>query len=326
MTRSPFKLISLSVVMTMVFAVVALAAGAQTPISDGGANDQQPSSVLVYNFYTSSPTDSDQETKFNITNTSLTQNALVHLFFLRADDCAVTDNYICLTPNQTASFLASDVDPGVTGYMIAVVVDQPFGLPLGFNNLIGSEFVKLSSKHEAKLNAEGFQALFEGTVPSPNGFLAVLAFDGVSYTKAARTLALDHIPSYADGNRTIIVVNSFNGNLATGLNGLGAISGILYDDGEVPYSFNTTTTRCQLLRTLANDFPVTTPQFSAAIPSGRSGWMKFFTTQDRGISGASIYFNNYPKRRTSFNGGSNLHRLTTTGAASLTIPVFPPSC
>ena len=28
----------------------------------------------------------------------------------------------------------------------------------------------------------------------------------------------------------------------------------------------------------------------------------------------------------AFNGGHSLHKLTTTNAASLTVPVFPPTC
>src|SRR5262249_41754344 len=155
--------------------------------------------------------------------------------------------------NQTVSFLASDVDPGVTGYMIAVATNSD-GVPLGFNFLIGDAHVKLTSGHEAKLNAEGYQALFQGALETGGSPLVTLDFDGVKYSKAARALALDHIPSRADGNRTMLVVNSINGSLTTGLTSLGSLSGILWNDAEVPFAF-TTSGACQITGILSNDFP-----------------------------------------------------------------------
>jgi hypothetical protein len=55
--------------------------------------------------------------------------------------------------------------------------------------------------------------------------------------------------------------------------------------------------------------------------------MKLFSQSDIGIMGAVINFN--PNATTSagaFNQGHNLHELKLTTAASLTIPIFPPSC
>jgi len=46
----------------------------------------------------------------------------VHLFFVDGATCSIADSLVCLTPNQTASFLASDIDPGTTGY-----ITKPFG-------------------------------------------------------------------------------------------------------------------------------------------------------------------------------------------------------
>ena len=99
------------------------------------ASDQKAGSVLFYNVYTSGATSGNtQNTRINITNTNsaVGGNAFVHLYFV-AEGCSIADSYICLTPNQTASFLASDVDPGITGYIVAVAVDGVFGCPIGFN-------------------------------------------------------------------------------------------------------------------------------------------------------------------------------------------------
>ncbi|MGH9769435.1 MAG: hypothetical protein ACREAB_18585 [Blastocatellia bacterium] len=322
-----FKNSLLSVWTSMFLATAIFAADPGSPIPTGATNDQQPGSALVYNLYASSATDPAQDTKIAITNTSARQSVPAHLFFVDGVNCSVGDAYICLTPNQTFSFLASDIDPGITGYIIAVASDTVTGLPIGFNFLIGDVHVKLVSGHEAKLNAEGFQAMFQGPIETDNPFLATLDFDGAEYSKAARVLALDHIPSRGDGNRTMLVVNSLNGNLATGATSLGALFGILSDDTENLFSF-TASGACQLKQILSDDFPVTTPKFTTVIPPGRTGWLKILPTQDRAISGAVINLARRPgKERNAFNGGSNLHRLTnTTGASSLTIPVFPPTC
>ena len=45
------------------------------------------------------------------------------------------DSYICLTANQTASFLASDIDPGTVGYILAIATDGD-GIPVAFDWLI----------------------------------------------------------------------------------------------------------------------------------------------------------------------------------------------
>ncbi|MEK7830744.1 MAG: hypothetical protein AAB401_06625, partial [Acidobacteriota bacterium] len=90
--------------------------------SSAEMSDQKAGSVLVYNIYTSSTDPNRQNTRINLTNTNSQLAAFVHLFFV-FEGCSVADNFVCLTPNQTASFLMSDLDPGVTGYMVAVAVD-----------------------------------------------------------------------------------------------------------------------------------------------------------------------------------------------------------
>src|SRR5262245_26681809 len=294
-------------------------------------SDQKAGSILIYNFYSSGATSGNtQNTRINITNTSTTSAAFVHLFFV-ADSCQVADSFICLTANQTASFLASDIDPGVSGYIVAIANDGVIGCPVAFNHLIGDEFVKLSTGHAANLGAEAFAALFAGTLPGcdANSTTANINFNGAvgGYNQVPRVLAADSIPSRADGNDTLIIINRINGNLATGATTLGTLFGLLFDDAESVFSFSVTG-GCQLRGSLSNTFPRTTPRFEQVIPAGRTGWLKIFNNAaDAGILGAQINANaNAGAQAGAFNGGHNLHKLTLSATNTYTMPVFPPSC
>ncbi len=315
------------------------------------ASDQKAGSLLVYNFYSSGATSGNSEnTRINITNTSTSNPALVHLFFV-ANSCSIADSYICLTENQTASFLTSDVDPGVAGYLIALTVDNN-GCPyahnfligdeyvklasghaanLGAHNfLIGDEYVKLASGHAANLGAVAFSALYAGTQPGcdANSTTAAIAFSGAfgGYNQAARVLAADNIPSRADGNDTLVIINRLGGNLATGAATLSTLFGLLYDDAENVLSFSVNG-GCQLRNSLSNTFPRTAPRFETFIPAGRSGWAKVYSQSAIAISGAMINLNaNAGAQANAFNGGHNLHHLTLTASDGYVIPVFPPSC
>jgi mucin-19 len=292
-------------------------------------SDQKGGSVLVYNLYSSdSAAPTTQNTRMALTNTHPSLPVALHLFFVDGSTCAVADNLICLTANQTLSFLASDIDPGTTGYLIAVAVDRVTGCPINFNYLVGEEYVKLTSGHAANLAAESFAAL-AGGLPAcdANAVTAVLNFDGVSYNRAPRALAASNLPSRADGNDTLIVLNRFGGSLVNGASALSNLFGILYDDAEKPLSFSFNPGICQFRSTLSNNFPRTTPRFEQVIPTGRSGWAKFYLVDEQGLLGAQLNFNRQAGTAVgAFNQGHNLHKLTLTPAAQLTIPIFPPNC
>ena len=293
------------------------------------ASDQKAGSVLIYNTYTSGATSGNtQNTRINITNTNsgLFQNAFVHLYFV-AEGCSIADSYICLTPNQTASFLASDVDPGISGYIVAVAVDGVFGCPTNFNWLIGDEYVKFSSGHAANLGAVAFSRVGGETVCDGGSVTAAINFDGVDYNRAPAVLALDNVGSRADGNDTLVIINRIGGNLGIGASTLGTLFGLLYDDAENVLSFSVSG-NCQLRNSISNNFPRTTPRFETFIPAGRTGWAKVFNqTGAIGILGAAINTNpNAGSSAGAFNGGHNLHHLTLAAAASYVVPVFPPSC
>jgi CSLREA domain-containing protein len=295
----------------------------------GEVSDQRAGSVMVYNLYSSSiAAPNAQNTRISITNTHPAQAVAVHLFFVDGATCSIADSLICLTANQTASFLASDIDPGTTGYIVAVASDRVTGCPINFNYLIGDAYVKLASGHAANLAAEGFGAL-SGGLPAcdANSVTAILNFDGVSYNRAPRVLAASNIPSRADGNDTLLVLNRIGGSLVTGAATLSNLFGIIYDDAENPLSFTFNPGVCQFRSSLSNNFPRLTPRFDQFIPAGRSGWAKFYATGELGLLGAQLNFNpNAGTASNAFNQGHNLHKLTLTQSVQLTIPIFPPNC
>ncbi len=289
---------------------------------------QKAGSVLIYNLYTSnSASPNTQNSRINLTNIDPTRSVFVKLFLVDGGSCSVADTFICLTPNQTASFLASDLDPGATGYIVAIAIDS-HGCPINFNNLIGDEYVKFSSGHAANLEAEAISAI-AGGLPfcNENSTTAQINFDGVSYNRIPRMLALDNILARADGNDTMLILNRIGGNLSTGAATLTNLFGVFYDDTETGISFTFNPNVCQFRSSINNNFPRITPRFETFVPSGHSGWLKLSSNNDQGILGAAINFNaNADSSAGAFNQGHNLHKLTLTSAASFVIPVFPPNC
>ncbi len=297
------------------------------PPAAAAVSDQKPGSVLFYNLYTSNVADlTRQNTRINLTNTDPARSVAVHLFFVDGSTCTPADSYVCLTPNQTLSFLASDVDPGTTGYIVAVASDKDTGCPVNFNFLIGDEFVKLSSGHQANLTAESFVALAGGLpLCDATSITATLNFDGMSYNQVPRVLAVDNFPSPADGNNTLLVLNRIGGDLSSGASTIGSLFGVLYDEAEQPLSFTLSSNTCQLRGSLNNSFLRTTQRLETVISAGRTGWLRLWGVNDIGLLGSVINLN-ASAGVNNFSQGHNLHKLTFTASASLTIPIIPPAC
>ena len=324
MTSRKLTQMFLALAALVVLAMSALAADPGTPIPDASAvSDQKAGSVLIYNLYSSSSTNPvAQNTRINITNTDDRDGVFVHLFFVDGNTCSVADSYICLSKSQTTSFLASDIDPDVTGYIVAVAVGAD-GCPIKWNKLIGDEYVKATNIVGANLGAEAISAIAAPACDA-NSVFATLKFDGAAYNELPRVLAIDNVASAKDGNETFLVVNRISGSLIDGAFSIGSIFGILFDELESGHSF-TFAGGCQLRATLSDSFPRTTPRYTSVVPAGSTGWLKFWATSDRALLGA-VFNKNAQASATSFNGAHNLHKLTTTTAGSYTIPVFTAMC
>ncbi|HMV84251.1 MAG TPA: SdrD B-like domain-containing protein [Blastocatellia bacterium] len=284
-------------------------------------------STLIYPVYTSGTSNSNlSNTRINLTNSHPNLATQTHLFFVDGSTCSVTDAFLCLTPNQTTSFLMSDLDPGVTGYIVVVAVDAN-GCPINFNYLLGDEYVKFESGHFGSLTADCGTAIPGGIAPCQLGSsTATLNFDGVSYSRLPQTVAVDSIFDRGSGNESLLILNRIGGDLALGADKLGSISGLLYNDTENAYSFTFNAGTCQLRSVLSNNFPRTSPRFETVVGAGKTGWMKLSST-NMALSGA--VFNRNPNGSASanaYNGAHNLHGITLLPSVSLTIPVFPPNC
>jgi uncharacterized repeat protein (TIGR01451 family) len=299
-------------------------------VATAEVSDQKAGSVLFFPIYTSDAANPNtQNTRISLTNTSNAEHATVHLYVVDGSSCSVLDAFICLTPNQTTTFLASDFDPGATGYIVAVAVDRVTGLPIAFNCLIGDEYVKFATGHHANLGAEAIAAvnMFPAGVNAAVT-TATLRFDGMSYNALPRILALDSIGSRADQNDTLLIVNAVGGNFTSNARTIGSLFGFLYDDAETGYSFTQNVSTCQYRTVLSNNFPRLFNSFNNVIPAGRTGWMKFWTPNtDTALLGAAINRNpNAAANSGAFNQGHNLHKLTLTTAATITVPVITPAC
>jgi len=308
-------------------------------------SDQKVGSVLVYNLYTSVPSSlSTNDTLINITNTNQSFGVAVHVFFIDGCTCNVLDLAVFLTKNQTASFRASDIDPGTMGYIVAVASNPTTGAPINFNFLMGSEYVRanrlvdctgrpLRGNFQAFLGAESFAALGgspgTGTVfgtlfdQSPSS-TTTIRFDGISYNRAPRVLAADGILSPADGNNMLLVINSLNGDLSGNVRPLPNLFAILFDDQENGFSFNIPGNRCQI-KVILGGLRIGNRIASASaggFPSGRAGWMNLF------MQGAAI-----PKGRTGWakvdtqtgGVGSEINAGTTTQMICGVVTAFTPA-
>lgn len=319
---------SLLILLAALFLVtqVGLAADpGQAYSPDNAASDQKAGSVLFFNIYTSDATSpTTQNTKFSITNTSPSEAVAVHLFFVDGVSCSPADFIVCLTPSQTISYDTADLDPNTEGYIVAVAVDGN-GLPKKHNYLIGQEFVKFASGHQAGLGAiavasNWVQQLDETAV------MADLLFDRDMYEQLPAVLAIDNIPSRVSNNDTMVIINRPSGDLALGANSIGSIFGLLYNDTENAYSFNLSSSRCQYRFSFNNTTPRTAPRFTTVVPDGRTGWVKFYSVSGAPLIGAMINYNSSSGGvPTAYTGGHNLHQLRLTNA-TLRIPIYPASC
>ena len=293
------------------------------------ASTDMPGSVLIYSYYTSEASGGGQNTEFSITNTSHAYQTDVNLYFIDGRTGRVVDTAICLLPTQTAYWSAATFDPGVTGYVIAVAVNGA-GWPVAANHLLGSANVKLKTGHAASLPALAVPALFEGPLPgrTNDANKVMLLFDGLHYTRLARTVAASQFAPPALGNAPLLVLARIGGDLTRlSTAPLGKLDGNAFNELQTEVPFTTTETTPQTVRELSDTFPNLHPYTMALLLGSSKGWLRVWGTEDKGLAGALINFNpNAGTAPNSFNGGQPLSTLTQAAKVELTIPVTPSTC
>lgn len=313
-----------------------------------GVSENKLGSVLFFNYYTSDAASAQVNTRINITNAHPVQDIVVHIFFVDGSACSVADAFICLTKNQTTSFVTSDLDPNVTGYLIVAAVDSQ-GRPASFNYLAGDELVVTSTLHRFSLAAMA-AARRDGNYASPtnsDGITSTMFFNGDQYDYLPFTMVLDSFPSQVAGigaplADTRLYVYSPLPDLTGGGAALtGTLFFIVHDDQENNFS-GQLPLGCYLSSDKQRISSIrTAPNINTIVPSGRTGWATFYGFANQTIicdpRGDTTKLTNVPlmgavatkigSAATGFTGGHNLRYATVFNPGySITVPIFPPGC
>lgn len=313
-----------------VLLVLTITTLAGNPPVNTGVSDQKVGSFLAFPYYTSKL---GTDTRITISNVG-DNPATVHLFLVD-QSCNQADSFLCITPNGSQTFLASEYDPENMGYVLAVAVDD-LGRPYQNNVLVGNAFVQ-DGNYVGNYGAEAFWA---------HRFnVADINIETMEATLYFYTTDCDHICGYdafpsefiaevQSPNDTIgqkIVVSGLAGSLVHN-DGLAAASsqvgiGIAYNNDERAGSYGSPFTgTCQKnfvidTRTprvpggLGNQAGLSTP----LIPSGKTGTLKW------SVGGGAAGIIMTPKGNgNKWSGIRTLHK-TALKQGLLTIPILPPN-
>ncbi len=311
MTRQLIHRLTSFGLLCVALALFSVTAAAQVAISypaNGTLSDYRPGSILFYPKYTSNPSAPQLgDTQINITNTHTTQDISVHLFLVDGSSCSVADASIHLTANQTASFLMSDFDPGVTGYIVAVASS---GGPTQFNWLIGSESIRESDGRQANLQAIGVAKVSPGSVDFDGDGTHSLIFNGTEYERLPSSVGLDSFNSQTTDSTQINLFVPAS-NLLSGIpDSTSRIFTLVYDDAENVFS---TSINVACYNTFNVGSLRITGGVNGKIPAGRTGWIRF-EASGRPILGSA------QTRGPVFNGGHNLHVLKLLTSYTIVVP------
>ncbi len=288
--------------------------------------DQKPGSVLFYNRYTSNASNPAREnTAMNLTNTSPTANVFVRLFLINSATCQTLEVGLCLTAQQTLSFLLSDIDPGVKGYAVAVATNQA-GEPIQFNWLTGTVIVKQSAGIFSGTSASVLGAITiakrkDGAVTAGSGNEAEMIFDDVNYDRLPAQIAYEGVPSQINAANTTIVslyrpaptLAGGPANTSIQITGWGR-----NDQNQVVTSNGNLSVACYSDVAVSTLRLMPTP-ISQLLPSGSTAWFAASTLDLQPLLGAM-------QNSGEFNGGVNARALSFSSEYRIRVPISPVTC
>ena len=280
-------------------------------------------SVLAYPLYSSTCVNAtvpgcSTNTTISITNTNAQQAARVRFFFVEGLTGIATNVIRTINPNQTLSFLASEVDPSRRGYVLAVAVNSS-NCPTVFNFLRGSEIVTTTinqQNYSGSVSAVPIRGIAPPTCTA-SSTAATLSFNGSIYDRFPSQVVADSVTTSTSSTGTLLVVNAVGGNLvggnrASNFAAPGTMLGLVVDSSLNTFSFADGSTSSQIFTELSRAYPRTSPSFDQIVPSGQTGKMTMFAGP--GLFGMTLF------RNPSFNSATLL-RTVAFKNPTVVIPV-----
>jgi hypothetical protein len=282
--------------------------------------EQRLGSVLFFNRFTSNASNPNvQDTKLSLTNTNPTASVYVRLFLVDKDACQASRVDICLAAQQTRSFLVSEIEPNITGYVVAIATDAA-GQPIKFNWLMGQAIVKQSSvgvRYAATLSAMTVGKRAEGAVPNVSG-VAEMVFNDEMYDRLPMQIAFDNVQSQASGNATTLTFYRPLADLASNAANAASVQITGWGNNANPASlFAPLSLSCYGITAVGALRPKAT--IDALIPAGNTAWLAASATDQLPLLGAQF-------NAGSFSGGANARPLKFSVEYRIRVPVAPVTC
>ncbi len=284
-------------------------------------------SVLAFPYFTSNLAN-DWDTRITIANTDyyrregaaapVLATVYAHIFIIDGQTCSQADQYVCLTPHATISFLASEIDPEVTGYLLVVAVDGNTGNPINQNSLIGDAFVS-EGRYVGNYGASAFRAYGNPGINMDGSLNFGDLVNGYDFVPTRYAFSIQS-PVDTPGQR--IVTASLSGDLSNGiLAGAGQSTvGFVYNGNEKPFGSFAGFHQggCQAITVIGLTSPRVPTGMAKVVPAGQVGTMTLTTRPTVGLFMT-------PTGNNKWSGIRGLHK-TRYSTANLLIPIFSPVC
>ncbi len=286
------------------------------------ASSTKAGSVLFFHRYTSSSAqNSSINTLLSLTNTNPRDGVTVRLFLV--SDCLVKSSEVNLSPSQTATLLASDLDADHNGYIIATAIDGR-GVPTQFNWLIGAATMRDSLGHEATYNAFSVAKRTGGAVNAADGAVtADLLFDGTVYDQLPKNVAVDNIPVQTGPAAAFsdVILYSPSSNLTDGIHGQTIqFNGIAYEQNGTPY-LKAIDGSCGTMQRLTDVWP----ELLTIVTPEKPAWANFAATDLVSSTAAPMLgLSLTDKAGVPLHNARNMQVLSWLPSYRITVPATPP--